>query len=118
MVTDILGLSGMTVYRMRHNGGSIDGAVSELCKKWKDEVSGRRSAVFTTIADPAIRKRMNGKYMADVFGGFGYLTKAIKHWGLRGCVLDTKFGLRYDVTQPLFSPEFDKTFPLETVSQG
>ena len=36
--------------------------------------------------------------MLDVFGGPGFLAKATNHLGLLGYVLDTKFGLRYDVT--------------------
>ena len=39
--------------------------------------------------------------MLDVFGGPGFLAKASNHLGLRGDVLDTKFGPRSDVTQPL-----------------
>ena len=35
----------------------------------------------------------------DVFGGPGFLAKASNHLGLRGYVLDTKFGPRYDVTK-------------------
>ena len=54
---------------------------------------------------------MTGKYMLDVFGGPGFLAKASNHMGLRGYVLDTKCGPRYDVTS--LSPEFDKTSPLE-----
>ena len=55
--------------------------------------------------------------MIDVFGGSGCLTKATNHLGLRGYVLETKFGPRYDVTQSLFSPELDSTSPLENMSQ-
>ena len=36
-----------------------------------------------------------------MFGGSGFLAKAANHLGLRGYVLDTKFGPRYDVTKPL-----------------
>ena len=39
--------------------------------------------------------------MHDVFGGPGFLAKASNHLGLRGCVLDTKFEPRYEVTKPL-----------------
>ena len=42
---------------------------------------------------------MTGKYFTDVFGGSGFLSKATNHLGLRGYVLVTKFGPRYDVTQ-------------------
>ena len=69
-------------------------------------------------ASPAARKRMTGDTLIDVFGGSGFLGKATNHLGLRGYVLDTQFGLRYDATQPFFSPDFDKTFPVENVSQG
>ena len=34
-------------------------------------------------------------------GGYGFLTHATDHLGLHGCVLDTKFGTRYDVREPL-----------------
>ena len=44
---------------------------------------------------------MTGKYMLDVFGGPGFLEKASNDLGLRGYVLDTKLGPRYDVTKPL-----------------
>ena len=44
---------------------------------------------------------MTGKYLLDVFGGLGFLAKTTNHFGLRGYVLDTKFGPRYDVAQPL-----------------
>ena len=37
--------------------------------------------------------------MLDVFGGSGFPTKATNHLGLRGYLIDTKFGPRYDVTQ-------------------
>ena len=39
--------------------------------------------------------------MLDVFNSPGFLAKATNHLGLRGYVLDTKFGPRYDVTKPL-----------------
>ena len=44
---------------------------------------------------------MTGKYMLDVFGGVGPLAKATDLLGLRGYVLDTKLGCRYDVTKPI-----------------
>ena len=44
---------------------------------------------------------MTEMYMLDVFGGRGFLAKATNHLGLRDYVLDTKFGPRYDVTNPL-----------------
>ena len=53
------------------------------------------------IANPSAHKRMTGKRMLDVFGGPGFLAKATNHLGLRGYVLDTRFGPRYDVTKPL-----------------
>ena len=52
-------------------------------------------------ASPAAHKRMIGKYLLDEFGGPGFLTQASNHFGLRGGVLDTKFGPRYDVTKLL-----------------
>ena len=56
--------------------------------------------VDQAFADPAVYKRMTGKFLIDVFGGSGFVAKATYHLGLRGRVLDTKFGLRCDVTQP------------------
>ena len=53
----------------------------------------------TTIL--AAHKRVTGKCMLDVFGGSGFLAKATNHLGLRGYVLDTGVGPRYDVTKPL-----------------
>ena len=53
--------------------------------------------VDVAFASPAAHKRMTGKYMHDVFGGSGFLTRASNHLGLRGYVLDTKFGPRYAV---------------------
>ena len=44
---------------------------------------------------------LTGKYMLDVIGGSGFLTKAIDHLSLHGYVLDTKFGPKYHVTEPL-----------------
>ena len=44
---------------------------------------------------------MTGKYLLDMFGGSGFLSKATNHLGLRGYVLDTKVGPRYEVTKPL-----------------
>ena len=60
---------------------------------------------------------MTGKSLIDVFGGSGFLSQATNHLGLRGCVFDTKFGPKYDVSKPMFSPEVDRTSPLESVSQ-
>ena len=54
-----------------------------------------------TIPSPAVHKRMTGKYFIDVFGGSGFLSKATSHLGLRGYLLEIKFGPRYYVTQPL-----------------
>ena len=54
--------------------------------------------------------------MIDVFGGDGFLTKATNLLGLRGYVLDTKFGSRCDVTQPNVFQN-STTSPLENVSQ-
>ena len=50
--------------------------------------------VDRSIANPSGHKHMTGKYVVDVVGGPGSLTKATHHLGLRGCVLDTNFGLR------------------------
>ena len=85
--------------------------VSKLCKKCRDEFSGRRSAVSqnTTKAPRPLQNNLETlAQRAEVLltsncksGGSGFLTKATQHLGLRGYVLDTKFGPRYDVTQPL-----------------
>ena len=50
-----------------------------------------RGVVYKT-ASPAAHKRMNGKYLFDVFGGSGFLARATTQMGLRGYVLDTKVG--------------------------
>ena len=86
---------------------------------------GREWKTLAQLVEVFLTKRLQvqpftnapGKYFIDVFGGSGFLFQATNHWGLRGYVLDTKFRPKYDVTQPLFSPEFDKTSPLEIVSQ-
>ena len=75
-----------------------------------------RGTVDKAAASLVTHKHMTGKYMLHVFGGSGVLTKAINHLGLRGHVLDTKFGPRCDKT-PLFSPSFDRTSVLENASQ-
>ena len=66
----------------------------------KLETLAQRPEEMLTSSSPPTHKRMTGKYMLDVFGGSGFRTKARNYSGLRGFVLDTKFGLRYDVTQP------------------
>ena len=90
-------------------------AVSELCKKCKDEVSGKGSEVSqdTTwavalagrlplsrgnerrteglltrrLTSLAAHKRVTGKFLLDVFGGPGFLSKASIRPELRGNVL-------------------------------
>ena len=44
---------------------------------------------------------MTVKSTLDVFDDNDFLTRATHRLGLRGDVLDTKFGARYDVTKPL-----------------
>ena len=53
-----------------------------------------RGIVNKASASPAVHQRMTGQYMLDVFGGPGFLAKASNHLGLRGYVLNTKFGPR------------------------
>ena len=60
-----------------------------------------RGVVDKAFADPVVQKRMTGKFMLDVFGVSGFVAQATNQLGVRGYVLDTKFGPRYDVTQPL-----------------
>ena len=62
-----------------------------------------RGTVDQTIADPAVPKRMPGMFLFDVLGGSTCVAEATNHLGLRGFVLDTKFGARFDVTEPLVS---------------
>ena len=50
-----------------------------------------RGVIDKTIPSPAVHKRMTGKCV-DVFGGSVFLSLATNHLGLRGHVLDTKFG--------------------------
>ena len=52
-------------------------------------------------AGPAVHKRITGECMPDVIGGSGFLAEAANRLGLRGYVLDTEFGPRYDVTKSL-----------------
>ena len=59
-----------------------------------------RGFINRATASPAARQRMTGKYIFEVFDGSGFLTKATKQLGVRGHMLDTKFGVRCDVTQP------------------
>ena len=53
-----------------------------------------RGIVDIATASPAAPKRMTGKRLLDVFRGSGFLAKSTNHFGMRGCVLDTKFGSR------------------------
>ena len=62
-------------------------------------------------------ERATEKHVLGVFGRNDFLTKATTRFGLRGHVLDTKFGARYDVTHPLVLTEFDRTSPAKNVSQ-
>ena len=57
--------------------------------------------VDKAIADSAVHTRMTWKFLFDVFGGSGFVAITTIIWFLRGYVLDTKFGTKYDVTQPL-----------------
>ena len=59
-----------------------------------------RGVVDKATGHPAAHTRMTGKFFIDVVGGSGFLSQATHHLGLRGCVLDTKFGPRCDVAQP------------------
>ena len=61
-----------------------------------------RGVCDKTIQSPAVHKRMPGEYLLDVFGVCGFFGKRGKSFGFRGYVLDTKFDLWYDVTQPPF----------------
>ena len=86
------------MYPTRHNG-----TTTKLYKN-KNEVIpapkqvGNTRATCTGVIDRAIpslaaHSRMAGQCMLDVFGGPGFLANASNHLGLRGHVLDTKFGL-------------------------
>ena len=117
--TDIWRLSGMTYTKTsqwsRHRSGARFQHPARSAKTrsvaprspWPaSKQAGNTRATCRGIVDnatlsPAVHKRMTGKYQLDVFGGSGFLTKATNNPGLRGHVLDTKFGPRYDVTQPL-----------------
>ena len=39
-----------------------------------------RGVVDKATASPTAPRRMTGKYMLDVFGGSGFMTKATNHW--------------------------------------
>ena len=118
--TDALRLSGLTRLHTRHNGANINpvrvlGNQQEIHVRRRSHhslllavpnLSGNmratcRGVVAQAFADPAVHRRITGKYKLDVFGGSGFVAKATNHLGLRGCVRDTKFGPRYDVTRPL-----------------
>ena len=62
----------------------------------KVETLPQRAEVLLTAA----QKRTIGKYLLDVFGGYGFLAQTTNHLGLRGYVLDTKFRPRYDMAKP------------------
>ena len=105
---DALGPSGLTVYPAHRRRTSIArvrifSTLQEVQKRGQCHHSRAtgRGVIDKATPSRAVHKRMTGKYFIDVFGGFGFLSKATNHFGLRGHVLDMKFGPRYCVTQPL-----------------
>ena len=109
------------MYQTCHSGASIDRVLCTKCA-WLlgQSLGGRpplthshapkqcgniratcRGTVGKAAANPSDHKRMTRKSMLHMFDQPGFLTKASNHLGLRGYVLDTKFGPRFDVTQPL-----------------
>ena len=52
-----------------------------------------RRVVDEMIAPSSAHKSMSGKCMLDMFGGPGFEAEATNTLGLRGSVIDTKFGL-------------------------
>ena len=58
-----------------------------------------------------------GEHTIGVFGGNGFLTKATNLLGLRGYVLGTKFGPRYDVTQAIVLSRIRQDVSAGNVSQ-
>ena len=87
----------------RHSGASIDRVhgFSAFCKKCKKRTLPLRDKLKTLergaeglfigrIANPPGHKRTSGKFLVDVFGGSGFVAKAIHHLGLRGYVLETQ----------------------------
>ena len=74
--------------------------VQKRCQCHHSRATGR-GVIDKATPSPAAHKRMTGKYFIDVFGVFGFLSKATNHLGLRGHVLDMKFGPRHGVTQLL-----------------
>ena len=129
---DPLGLSG------NQTPASIGCAGSGLCSAVsQDATSGRLAAdnhsfltlrnKLETIArraenllvrrvwDHQLIKHMTGKHIVDVFVVLSTWQKRRDHVGLLCCVLDTEFDAWCDVTKPFFSPEFQRTSPVENV---
>ena len=115
--TNALKFSGLTMYQTQsqHRSGAgfwhsarspKTNSVSPLSPSPAPKQIGHtratcRGVVDKATADPAARKNMTGKYLLDMFGGSGFLSKATNDLGLRGYVLDTKVGPRYEVIKPL-----------------
>ena len=67
---------------------------------------GSRLAADCHSTPPTLRNMLGrlarrAEALFDVFGGAGFLATPTNHLGMRGFVLDTKFGPRYDLTNPL-----------------
>ena len=110
-----------------------------FAKSAKNEVSGRLSAVSQgttravvcwkhsrTRAEVLLTEQLQVRRLTNARLDSICLTysvdlaswqKVTNHSGLCGCVLETEFGPKCDETQPLVLTEFDKTSPLESVSQ-
>ena len=123
--TDALRFSGLTMYQTQsqHRSGAgfqhsarspKTNSLSPLSPSPAQKQIGHTRAtcvVDKATAGPAARKSMTGKYLLDMFGGAGFLSKATNDLGLRGYVLDTTFGTKYEVTKPLVLTWFRQDVP-------
>ena len=91
-------------HKIRHEqppGGRLPLSPAPTPKQAGDSRATCRGTVDRATASPPTHKRMAGKFLFDVFGGNDFLTRTTNRLGLRGYVLDTKFGARYDASQRL-----------------
>ena len=93
--TDSPGLSGVTMYQTSHSGAarydkscrlaaddhSLSHSRSETSWTHSRNEMSRHCWSRTIAASPPSHKRVTGKYMLDVFGGSGFLTKSNKSFG-------------------------------------
>ena len=127
------------MYQTRHGGASIDRvrvfitpqevqstrsvaplSPSSAPKQIENTHATCRDIVDKTTAGPAVRKRMIGKYLLDVFCGSDFSAKAANHRVLRGHVLEKPLALtriRQDVSADNTLCALPKLFPPVLPSQ-